>query len=150
MHCSTYLFLLHSTCSMKSLLDLICDVWIQFFLASYHDKSKWFSYLWTMNMNKKSKRWSLEDISMVEEMNYETNVRQLVVLQSMYTFFFLEYEIAWEALQYQPHSSTTKYTSISWYPQTLTLIIIHVKFDFFFLTFIWIKLKLYFGLNWYV
>ena len=41
-----------------------------------------------MNMNKKFQRRSLEDISMVEEMNYETNVRQLVVLHSMYTFFF--------------------------------------------------------------
>ena len=73
--------------SSISILDLIGDDWIQFFLPSYHDKSKWFSYLWTMNMNKKFQVWSLEDIGMVEEMNYETNVRQLVVLHSRCIFF---------------------------------------------------------------
>ena len=53
---SIYLFLLHSTCSMKSLLDLISDDWIQFFPPTYCDKSKWFIHLWTMNMNKKNSR----------------------------------------------------------------------------------------------
>ena len=85
---SIYLFLLHSTCSMKSLLDLISDDWIQFFPPSYHDKSKWFIHLWTMNLNKKVEGWSLEDINMVEKMNYETNVRKLVVLHSMYIYIF--------------------------------------------------------------
>ena len=122
-----------TTCNSSSIsiLDLIIDDWIQYFPPSYHDKCKWFSYLWIMNMNKKFQGWSLEDISMVEEMNYETNVRQLVVLHSVYIFFVLGYAIGCEALQYHPHSPTTKYTSISWYPRALTLIIIHVKFDFF-------------------
>ena len=53
---SIYFFLLHSTCSMKSLLDLISDDWIQFFPPTYCDKSKWFIHLWTMNMNKKNSR----------------------------------------------------------------------------------------------
>ena len=53
---SIYFFLLHSTCTMKSLLDLIIDDWIQFFPPTYCDKSKWFIHLWTMNMNKKNSR----------------------------------------------------------------------------------------------
>ena len=64
-------------------------------------------------------------------MNYETNVRQLVVLHSMYIFFFMDMQLAKRLFNHH-HNPTTKYTSISWYPQALTLIIIHVKFEFFF------------------
>ena len=39
-------------------------------------------------MNKSLEGWSLEDISMVDKMNFEPNVMQLVILHNMYTVFF--------------------------------------------------------------
>ena len=58
-------------------------------------------------------------------MNYETNVRQLVVLDSMYTFFFLDMQLAKRLFNTTPTAPLPN-------TRTLTLIIIHVKFDFFF------------------
>ena len=108
---SIYFFLLHSTCSMKSLLDLISDDWIQFFPPSYCDKSKW-QWIWI----KKIQGWSLEDISMVKKMNYEPNARQLIVLHSMYIFsFFMAMQLAGRFLNTTPIASLPN-TSISWYP----------------------------------
>ena len=43
-----------------------------------------------MNMNKSLEEWSLEDISMVDKMNYEPNVMQLVILHNMYIGFFFK------------------------------------------------------------
>ena len=42
-----------------------------------------------MNMNKSFEEWSLEDISMVDKMNFEPNVMQLVILDNMYIVFFI-------------------------------------------------------------
>ena len=40
-------------------------------------------------MNKILEEWSLEDISMVDKMNFEPNVMQLVILDNMYIVFFI-------------------------------------------------------------
>ena len=57
------------------------------FPTPYRDKYKWFIHLWTMNMNKSLEGWNLEDISVVDKMNYEPNVMQLVILHNMYIGF---------------------------------------------------------------
>ena len=59
------------------------------FPTPYCDKYKRFIHLWTMNMNKSLEGWSLEDISMVDKMNYGPNVMQLVILHNMYIAFYL-------------------------------------------------------------
>ena len=57
------------------------------FSASYCDKSKWFFHFWTMNMNKSFQGWMLEEINMVDRINYQPNMMQLVILHSMYIVF---------------------------------------------------------------
>ena len=50
---------------------------------------------------------------MMQKMNYEPNVRQLVVLHSTYIYiFFMAVQLAGRLFNTTPHSPTTKYIHI--------------------------------------